>query len=199
LPSEELIPLDRIEDDATFQIRPAGDVSLLATDLARLGQLFPIDVRPGAEDRFQVICGFRRIAALRFLRRDKISARLHTQLSDEHALHLALASAIHGAAVSREELAGFGKRLEANGRLPASARELLEKALATDSGLAPEATEREVDADELAEEVAGRLGEINHELALLAEVFASLEGRHRQELLQQLKYSADLVSYLEGA
>jgi ParB-like chromosome segregation protein Spo0J len=199
LPSEEIIGLDRIDEDASFQVRPPGDLSLLATDLARLGQLYPIDVRPRGQDGYQVICGFRRIAALRFLRRDKVSARVHRELSSEHALHLALASAIHGAGVSREELAGFRNRLEAAGQLPASARDMLEKALATDSSLAPEAVEREVDADELAEEVAGRLGEINHDLAVLAEVFGSLETGHRQELLQQLKYSADLVSYLEGA
>src|SRR5579883_1714062 len=77
-----LIALDRIDTDEVFQLRPVGDTSLLATDLARLGQLFPVDVRLKPPDRFQVICGFRRIAALKFLQREKVLARLHTDLSD---------------------------------------------------------------------------------------------------------------------
>src|SRR5215212_9946267 len=65
------ISIDRIDEDPTFRIRPEGDFSHLATDLARLGQLFPVDLRLKPPDRFQVICGFRRVAALRFLQRDK--------------------------------------------------------------------------------------------------------------------------------
>ncbi len=193
-----LIAIDRIDDDATFRLRHEGDVSHLATDLARLGQLFPVDLRLKPPDRFQIICGFRRVAALRFLQRDRVLARLHTDLSDEDALVMALADAIHDKPLSREELLAAKERLEADGRLTAPVRDMLEKALSIGDELAPETVEEEVDADELAENVTLRLSEINQDLALLADVFSSLEPERREELLRQLRYSAELVAFLEG-
>jgi len=200
----ELIEIDRIDDGPQFQVRPLGDLSALATDLARLGQLFPVDVRPRGE-RYQLICGYRRLAALKFLRRDQVLARVHSGLSDQDALLMAIASAIHGAAASRDDLAGFKGTLEREGRLSPAARLLLDNALAADSNLAPESSdaeeqgdEEEIEADELAEEVAARLGELNHDLALLADVFPSLDGGRREELLRQLRYPAELMAYLEG-
>ncbi|AKJ02709.1 ParB-like nuclease family protein [Archangium gephyra] len=193
------IPLERIDEDTTFQIRPAGDLSALATDLARLGQLFPVDVRFKPPDRFQIISGFRRVAALRFLKRDRVLARLHTDLSDEDALLMALASAIHASPVDAEELEALKARLEAEGRLTPIARDMLDKALVSpDESLASETVEEEeVDADELAAEATQRLVDINQDLALLADVFADLDETRKQELITQLRYSADLVAWLE--
>jgi ParB-like chromosome segregation protein Spo0J len=204
-----LVALDRVDDDGTFRVRPEGDIAGLATDVARLGQLFPVDLRLKPPDRFQVISGFRRVAALRFLQRDRVLARLHTDLSDEDALLLSLAAAIHRAPVSRDELSTLRARLEQEGRLTPTARDMLEKALAVGDPLAPEAfepegaageaeEEEEVDADELAADVARRLGAINQDLSALADVFASLDDDRRKELLTQLHYSADLVAFLEG-
>jgi ParB family chromosome partitioning protein len=192
------LSVDQVEDDATFRIRPEGEISKLATDVARLGQLFPVDVRAVGEERYQIICGFRRVAALRFLKRDKVQARIHTGLSDEDALLLALAAAIHASPVGREDLESMRDRLEAAGRLSAATRDMLEKALATEDSLAPESMEEEVDADELAADAAQRLGVLNQDLSLLADVFNSLDESRRAELLMQLRYSAELVAYLEG-
>ncbi len=193
------IPLERIDEDFFFQIRPLGDLSALATDLARLGQLFPVDVRFKPPDRFQIISGFRRVAALRFLKRDRVLARLHTDLSDEDALLLALAATIHAAPVERELLAAKRDELEAAGRLTPIARDMLEKALATEDSLAPETVEEEeVDADELALQATQRLVDINQDLALLADVFGDLDKTRQQELLTQLRYSSDLVAWLES-
>jgi ParB-like chromosome segregation protein Spo0J len=191
------IPLERIDEDTTFQVRPVGDLSALATDLARLGQLFPVDVRFKPPDRFQIISGFRRVAALRFLKRDRVLARLHTDLSDEDALLMALASAIHSSPVSREELEAKREQLEAEGRLTPIARDMFEKALATDESSASETVEEEVDADELAAVATQQLVELNQDLALLADVFADLDETRKQELITQLRYSADLVAWLE--
>lgn len=196
-----LLPLERVDEDFTFLVRSAAeleDVAALATDLARLGQLFPIDVRLVAPDRFQVITGFRRVAALKFLQREKVLARLHTDLSDADATLMALADAIHGKSVGADALAAFRDALEASGKLSPSARDMLVKALAGEDGLAPENVEEEVDADELAGDVTTRLGQINQDLSLLADVFAELDTERRDELLRQLKYSADLVAFLES-
>lgn len=193
------IPLERIDEDTTFQIRPPGDLSALATDLARLGQLFPVDVRFKPPDRFQIVSGFRRVAALRFLKRDRVLARLHTDLSDEDALLMALAAAIHASPVDPEELEALKAQLEADGRLTPIARDMLDKALVSpDDSLASETVEEEVDADELAAEATQRLVDINQDLALLADVFADLDETRKQELITQLRYSADLVAWLES-
>ena len=57
--------------------------------------------------------------------------------------------------------------------------------------------EQEVDADELAASVTAQLGELNQDLALLAPVFEALEPGRRAELLEQLRYAAELVAYFE--
>jgi ParB family transcriptional regulator, chromosome partitioning protein len=192
------LPLEQVEEDATFRIRPPGEISGLATDIARLGQLFPVDVRAVGQDRYQIICGFRRVAALRFLKRDRVQARVHEGLSDEDALLIALAAAIHANPVDREELESKREALESAGRLSAASRDMLEKALESDDSLAPESVEEEVDADELAADAAQRLGALNQDLSLLADVFLSLDEARRAELLMQLRYSSELVEYLEN-
>ncbi|MBX7115180.1 MAG: ParB/RepB/Spo0J family partition protein [Myxococcaceae bacterium] len=193
-----LIALDRVEDDNAFQLREVGDVTDLATDIARLGQLFPVDLRLNPPDTFQVITGFRRVAALKFLQRDKVLARLHTDLSPDDALLLSLAEAIHSQPVSHDELAAMQTRLAEEDRLTAAARDMLEKALSTESSLGPEVVEEEVDADELAADVTSRLGAINQDLSLIADVFADLDDERKDELLKQLRYSSELVAFLEG-
>ncbi len=196
-----LLQIARLSDDETFRIRPAAeldDVAALATDIARLGQLFPIDVRLVPPDRIQIITGFRRVAALKFLHREKVVARLHTELTDADARLMALASAIHSKAVDAETLASIAERLEAEGALNPAARDMLAKALADDDELAPENVEEEVDADELAADVTMRLSQCNQDLSLLADVFDQLEDEKREALLTQLRYSIDLVGFLES-
>ncbi|MCA3016596.1 MAG: ParB N-terminal domain-containing protein [Myxococcaceae bacterium] len=195
-----LLALERLDADVTFCFRPASeldDVAALATDLARLGQLFPIDVRLVPPDRLQIVTGFRRVAALRFLQREKVLARLHTELSDTDALLMALASAIHSRAVDRDALSAVAERLAAEGALTPAARDMLARALATDDELAPENVEEEVDADELAADVTVRLSQCNQDLSLLADVFDQLDDEKRDALMTQLKYSIDLVAFLE--
>ncbi|MBX5480223.1 MAG: ParB N-terminal domain-containing protein [Myxococcaceae bacterium] len=196
-----MIAIDRIDDDRTFQIRPEGDISQLATDIARLGQLFPIDIRLKPPDRFQIICGFRRVAALKFLQRDRVLARLHTDLSDEDALLMALVSAIHARPVAPEELERIKVRFENEGRLTPSIRSMIDKALSPEDDLAPELVgeeEEEVEAEALAEDVTLRLGAINQDLSLLADVFDALDSVKQEQLLEQLRYSSELVAYLEA-
>jgi ParB family chromosome partitioning protein len=201
-PAPAQISLDRVDDDGTFQLRPEGDIAALAMDIARLGQIFPVDLRLKPPDRFQLITGFRRVAALKFLQREKVLARLHVDLPDDDAALIALAEAIHSQPVSKEELKALRERLEIEGKLSAAARDMLEKALSEDEGLAPEDApaegEEEVDADELAADVTTRLGSINQDLSLLADVFGDLDEDRRAQLLEQLRYSAQLVAFLEG-
>ncbi|MBM4781618.1 MAG: ParB N-terminal domain-containing protein [Archangiaceae bacterium] len=196
-----LLPIERLSSDQTFCVRSAAeleDVTALATDIARLGQLFPIDVRLVAPDTIQIVTGFRRVAALKFLQREKVVARLHTELSDTDAMLMAIASAIHGRSVSPDALRAVQEQLESQGKLIPAARDMIAKALATDDELSPENVEEEVDADELAADVTLRLSQCNQDLSLLADVFDQLDDEKREALLTQLKYSIDLVAFLES-
>ena len=127
------VSLADIAGDRTFSVRSEGDVSLLATSMGRLGQLVPIELRPVAlpregSPRWQVVAGFRRLAAVRLLARERVLARLHRHLSDEDAWGLALGEALLHQALTLSELEALRERLRASGDAP-WADELLDGAL----------------------------------------------------------------------
>lgn len=194
-----LVDIEKIEDDRVFQLRPEGEIDPLATSLARLGQLFPVDLRPLSSDRLQVVCGFRRVAALRLLKRERVLARIHDGLSDEDALRLGLADLLEQRGCAKEELVEVRARLREERRLFPSVAEALDRAISPpDDALGPEDEEDEVDLDELAREVIGRLAAVNQDLAVVAELFSALEPDLRQSLLDQLGYSGQLAAWLRG-
>lgn len=113
----EFVALAEIGADATFRLRDEGDVGPLAASIGRLGQLVPIELRPlpGAGDgpRWQVVAGFRRLAAVRLLARERVLARVHASLADDDAWSLALAHALVAEPLLASELAELGDRLAA--------------------------------------------------------------------------------------
>jgi hypothetical protein len=127
----EFVPLAAVAADATFRLRGEGDVAPLAGSIARLGQLAPIELRPlpGAADgpRYQVVAGFRRLAAVRLLARGRVLARVHVRLDDDDAWSLCLADALLAEPLTAAELAALGERLGGEGVAPWAA-ELLEEA-----------------------------------------------------------------------
>jgi len=127
------VALEEIAADEAFRLRPDGDVTQLATSLGRLGQLSPIELRPwpaagGEGPRWQVVSGFRRLAAARLLARERLLARLHRQLSDEDAWGLALGEALLHEPLTGDELEALRDQLRASGRAP-WAEELVDEAL----------------------------------------------------------------------
>jgi hypothetical protein len=141
----EFVDLASIDGDATFRLREEGDVSALAASLGRLGQLVPLEVRPlpganGATPRYQLVAGFRRMAALGMLRRERALARVHEEFSDEDAWGLALAQALLTEPLDRAAVAALGQRLAASGAAP-WAEELLDEALVR-APVEPELRER---------------------------------------------------------
>ena len=111
---------------------------------------------------------------------------------------MSLASAIHSKNVGLEALSALKSALDESGRMTPSARDMLARALSSGDELSPESVEEEVDADELAADVTMRLGQANQDLSLLADVFEELDESRREELLKQLRYSAELVAFLES-
>jgi len=132
----EFVPLPAIAADVAFRLRDPGDpagLGALAASIARLGQLVPIELRPlpGAPDgpvRYQVVAGFRRLAAVRLLARERVLARVHQRLDDEDAWSLALAQALLGEPLTGPELEGLRARL-AGSRVAPWAEELVDEAL----------------------------------------------------------------------
>lgn len=84
--SVELLLAD-IDPDDTYRFRVFIEVKALAADLAANGQDFPVVVRPMGE-RWQLVCGFRRVAALRELGAATVRAVVR-DLDDQAALRLA--------------------------------------------------------------------------------------------------------------
>jgi len=131
-PPRELtyVPLARIGEDTTFRLRLPGDVSSLARSIAQAGQLFPIEVRQVGET-FQPITGFRRLAALRILFRDRVLVRLHPDLPDDAAALVAAADALEGMVVERADLLEMRDRYRAMGWSTPALEELITRAIET--------------------------------------------------------------------
>jgi ParB family transcriptional regulator, chromosome partitioning protein len=197
-----LLKLERVDDDDAYRLRPEGEIEPLATSMARLGQLFPVDLKIKPPDRFQIVSGFRRVAALRLLKRERVLARVHTDLSDEDALRLALADLLEHTGVQHAELVLLKEKLEGEGRLTAHVKEALERVLSPSDALGPETVEgddeEEVDLDELAQDIAKRLAGINQDLALVAELWSAMDPTLRRSLLEQLSYPEQLAAYLRS-
>jgi ParB family chromosome partitioning protein len=199
--SSTSLSIELIEPDAHFRLRPEGDVAGLATSLARMGQLLAIDVRPRGGG-YQVVTGFRRLAALRFLQRGTVLARIHEGLTDSEAWVYALAEALETRALLPEEIQAVRARLDSEGALTTMARGLIDAAItAPGSDLEPEdrnAAEAadEVDLDELAQDLHARLNGISQDLALCTELWTALDPEPRAALLDQLRYYGELHAYL---
>ncbi|MGC4000839.1 MAG: ParB N-terminal domain-containing protein [Anaeromyxobacter sp.] len=129
----EFVPLSAIAPDTTFRLREEGDVAALAGSMGRLGQLVPVELRPLPDapeggPRWQVVAGFRRMAALRMLMRGRVLARLHGSLGDEDAWAIALAQPLLAEPLDGEALEALRARLAAENLAP-WADELVDEAL----------------------------------------------------------------------
>jgi ParB family transcriptional regulator, chromosome partitioning protein len=190
----DTLPLSQIEDDDSFRLRSEGDVSALGQSLAREGQLVPVDVRLRGPGRWQLVTGFRRLAALRLLKRDRVLARLHDSLSDADALRLALADDLWHRALSPEELQALRERLTAAGQYGGDAAEAIEGALG-ESPPPPEPEEQDLDV--FSRDLVERLTELSADLASVTSMWAEVEPGVREQILVHLRYAHDLVPFLE--
>jgi ParB family transcriptional regulator, chromosome partitioning protein len=192
--SLDTLPLSQIDEDLAFRLRPEGDVTGLAQSIAREGQLVPIEVRLRGPGRWQVVAGFRRVAALRLLKREHALARLHDQLSDEEALALAVADGVTERPLAREELEALRGRLAEEQRYGAAVQEAIERAL----GEAPPPPEpEEIDLDVFSREVRDRLAELAVDVGSLFENWNDADQEVREDVRAQLRYFRDLLPFLE--
>jgi len=219
----DYVPLDAIAEDATFRLREEGDVSALAASLGRLGQLVPVELRPlpgaGTDGpRYQLVAGFRRVEALRCLLRERVLARIHDELGDDDAWAIALCEALLREPLDGDALEALRARIagqpaaawadelidEARVRAPVSPeqREALFAYLRGEPPPEPEGTEPadegpiEVTPEELAEQLATSMYEVNADLALASEAWAHLPPEGRRAIVEQAKYVAALLPHL---
>ena len=235
------VSLDDVSEDATFRLRDPGDVSLLAASIGRLGQLVPVELRPlpaaaappafvsvasDPEDRFlaepvptprwQVVSGFRRLAALRMLQRDRVLARAHAELSDEDAWALALSQPLLTEPFLPSELEATRERIRAvapwaeelleealvRAPVPAAQREafarFLEEPAAPAEAEASDVSETvELTPEELALHLAVRIFELNQELAVGWEAWSELPAGGRRQIVEQARYLAELFPLMD--
>jgi ParB family chromosome partitioning protein len=192
--SLDTLPLSQIDDDPGFRLRPEGDVTGLAQSIAREGQLVPIEVRLRGPGRWQLVAGFRRVAALRLLQREHVLARLHDQLGDEAALALAVADGVTERPLGREELEALRTRLSTEGRYAPAVQEAVARAL----GEAPPPPEPEdVDLDVFSRDVRGQLANLAVDVGALYDNWTDVDPLVREDLRTQLRYFRDLLPFLE--
>ncbi len=195
------IQLDAIDDSTRFQLCPEGEVDGLATSIVRDGQLFAIDVRPASGDRFEIICGFRRVAALRLLMRRKVLARVHRDLGDADALAMALAALVDTRRVDTRTLELVRDRLDAERRLTPMLAEILTRAITPEAlELSPETVDGEQPVSDpcaLVQRVLDQLAGLNQDLSQLASCWDALPREVRDAVLQQLVYPSDMARYLK--
>ena len=221
----EFVALADVSGDATFRLRDEGDVGPLAASMGRIGQLVPVELRPlpGADPggpRWQVVAGFRRVAAARLLGRERVLARVHATLEDDDAWSLALAQALVTEPLLASELAALGDRLEAeklapwagelvgeavarspvDPRLRERFREFLERAAEAEgaAGKGEEGAAVEVTPEELAEDLAQRMFEVNQDLALAWTSWTELPPEGRRMIVAQARYVAELLALIDG-
>jgi ParB-like chromosome segregation protein Spo0J len=206
------VSLDEIADDATFRLRAEGDVGELAASIGRLGQLAPLELRPlpgaaGAR-RYQVLSGFRRLAALRLLQRERALARVHEGLSDADAWALALGGPLFAEAWSPADLDGLAGRVREHLPWALPALQALQGRAAGKGGGAPAASSAPVvpppagsppaaDPAAFAHQLAVKAYELNQEMAAAYEAWGSLPRDGRALVLEQVRYLARLLTLLE--
>ncbi len=85
---ERRIPMSHVEVDQSKNPRPLRGISRLAANISRFGQLTPVVVRENGEGRFELITGYRRMAALKEASATHVLCRVVTDLDDATAAAL---------------------------------------------------------------------------------------------------------------
>jgi ParB family transcriptional regulator, chromosome partitioning protein len=202
----ESVRLDAIADDATFRLREPGDVSGLASSIGRLGQLEPVELRPlpgGEPGRYQVVAGFRRVAALRMLQRERVLARVHAGLADEDAWALALAGMLFAEPSGPADWGAAEERVRSHLPWALPILEARRRAAARSAPASPPASPASprsrlpADPASFSHALAVRAYELNGDVAAAHERWASLPREGRELVLAQLRYVARILPILE--
>lgn len=103
-----------ITGDTTYRYRANLDIGELADSIKRDGQLIPIVVRRQG-DKYQLISGFRRIAAMTKLGRKRVQAKVIDVASDAQARRISLLENLERNSLSAWDLAATAAKFRKQG------------------------------------------------------------------------------------
>ncbi|MDF1565726.1 MAG: ParB/Srx family N-terminal domain-containing protein [Deltaproteobacteria bacterium] len=194
--------LSEIEEPARYRLREPRAIAPLAEAIARDGQREPLIVRRGPTGALELVAGHRRLEALRMLHRRRALVRIHDELDEEGALYLALSDLLDREPLTPGEQARLGERLEGEpsprvqALLERSSRAAQERPLDEAEGL-PEV--EEIELEELAARARDQLADSCNDLAALHEVWGDLDEGRRDDLLECVRYLAEMLPLLSDA
>jgi ParB/RepB/Spo0J family partition protein len=121
-PKLEQVPIDKLTVDPMNVRITIGDVSDLIDSISRVGLLNPLVVRPLSNGKYGVICGSRRLYALRALGWKEVPCRV-VNYNDKNALVTSFTENITQKTLSEQEkIAVYRKAKEVAGSYRAAAR-----------------------------------------------------------------------------
>jgi ParB/RepB/Spo0J family partition protein len=111
------LPLGSIKESKDFRLRLAmKDIDALAKDIRERGLICPLFVQPLEKGIYELICGYRRLAALRAMGAKESRAKVFAGLTRDQALSLAVAENVQRSDLTPLEKALLCKRLQDEGR-----------------------------------------------------------------------------------
>lgn len=182
---ERRVPLAAVRWDADASPRPIRGVARLAANIKRFGQLTPLVVRP-VGDHFELVSGYRRMAALGAAGFTHASVRVVADLDDATAAALYVAENCLVDGVSSNAVKHLAQRAEGAGF-----DAVLPLVLADDD----EAVE-ELYLEDMAEEARHHLAEGAAWVSALRPYWSDLEADDRGPLEQLVVYFAKVASRL---
>lgn len=206
------VPLDAIEVPEVFRWRPVRGVAPLAEAIARDGQREPLVLRRRPGGRFDLVCGGRRLEALRLLRRHRALAVVHDDLSEADALYLALCDDLERDGLVGSERARVRARLAEAGHLDARLEALFDRAERLEAERAASTQEapatpppgqetedvEEVELEVLAARTRDQLADACNDLAVLWETWRDLDEGRQDDLIECVRYLAAMLPLLTG-
>ncbi len=210
-PAWQWVPLDAIEVADLFRLRPIRGVAPLAEAIARDGQREPLILRRRPGGRFDLVCGGRRLEALRMLRRHRALAVVYDDLSEADALYLALCDDLERDGLGTSERMQVRSRLAQAGLLDARLEALFDRAERLEAergaslGEASPASEgqasedvEEVELEVLAARTRDQLADACNDLAVLWESWRDLDEGRQDDLIECVRYLGAMLPLLTG-
>ncbi|UCD84858.1 MAG: ParB N-terminal domain-containing protein [Deltaproteobacteria bacterium] len=225
----EEVPIFQIylEDD-TFQIREPVRLEGLTGSIEAAGQQNPVILRRKSDEKWQILTGFRRIRALRDLKKEVIKACLFDELSDEEAVKLGILDNLYREELSKEEIERYQEKLREKGILNPNIESFLQEKMAIVSYTPTSKkeveeeekkaveeekveVEAEVEEEEREEEEEGviyledlisgtreKLTEVAEGLDQLYQYWEEVSSEEREDIIAQCQYIHDLLPFLKN-
>jgi ParB-like chromosome segregation protein Spo0J len=196
--------------DDLLRLRPSAREDLLVESIGMVGQQTPVVLRfRESKNRWQVVSGFRRIEALKHLKRAGVVARLFDNLSDEEAIKTAVTDNFFAGDLNGDHLDAFMERMRNENLLTGATLEFLDWAREKIARVAlaatpPEELEDRVDPEEAAggsvAELIDRtfvnLSEASQGLERIFLNWSDISASDRKLLAAECKYIHDLYPFL---